>query len=128
MNPHIFAIYFWWHYGPGLKGLIQVWKNFLLFGWHYFSVGLLLSTLFSPWHRISSSRGRGFDIGRWSRAFSEDLIARILGAIVRSIVIILGLFFESIVLAVGAGLVFIWLTMPGLVPLAIFTSLLLVFS
>ncbi len=123
MTPQIFAIYFYWHYGPGFKGLLRIWKNFLLFGYNYFSIGLLLNTLFSPWHRISSSYGRGFDAAVWTRVFMENMISRTLGAIVRSIVISIGLTAEMIILTIGAGLVVIWILLPLAVPVAIITSL-----
>lgn len=128
MTPHIFAIYFFWHYGPGLKGLLKIWKNFLLFGWHYFSIGILLNSLFEPWHRISSSYGRGFDIGRWSRAFADNMITRTLGAIMRSVVISVGLVFEAVILVTGAGITLVWLSFPIATPLAILVSLSLIAS
>jgi len=123
MTPQIFAIYFYWHYGPGFKGLLRIWKNFVLFGYNYFSIGILLNTLFSPWHRISSSYGRGFDPMVWTRVFMENMITRLIGAVVRSVVISIGLVVEVFILSIGASLVVIWIFLPLVVPVAIITSL-----
>ena len=126
MNPSIFAIYLYWHYGAGFKGLLRIWKNFLLFAFHFFSLLPLLQTLFSPWHRLTSSYGRGFDPVVWIRAFTENMISRILGAIVRSMVISMGLLAELFTLAVGTGVVLLWVTLPLAVPLLFVEALALI--
>lgn len=112
MNPPIFIIYLYWHYGAGLRGLFRIWKNFLLFSFHFFSLIPLLQTLFSPWHRLTSSYGRGFDPKVWARALTENMISRVLGAIVRSMIISIGLVAELGTLGIGAFLIFLWVTLP----------------
>lgn len=127
MTPQIFAIYFYWHYGQGLKDLLRIWKNFLLFGNNFFSVVILLNSLFAPWKRIATSYGRGFDPAVWARAFAENMIMRGLGAVIRSIVISIGLIAELIIFVAGFSLVIIWILMPVAVPMAILTALSLIF-
>ena len=126
MNPPIFAIYLYWHYGAGLKGLFRIWKNFLLFSFHFFSLLPLLQTLFSPWHRLTSSYGRGFDPMVWTRAFIENMISRILGAIVRSAVISMGILAELFIFIAGALLVLLWLILPLAAPLLFISALALI--
>ena len=55
----------------------------------YFSLDLLLRTLFSPFRQISAGSVRG-PIGVQLRALVDNLISRIIGGIVRTIVIVIG--------------------------------------
>ena len=71
--------------------IISGWKNFLFFGLNYFSISLFLRTFFSHWKRYSWSYGRGFDIGRYFNVLVSNLISRILGAIARTILILIGI-------------------------------------
>jgi hypothetical protein len=81
----IFELLSWW-YGPG-------WKQALhrIFKWatdteRAFSAGLLLRTLFAPWRRIISAGGRSLDAK--IRDALDNLVSRLVGACVRSFVLI----------------------------------------
>ena len=52
------GVYFWW-YSTGWKKLIERVRESLLNVYDYFSLGLLLKTLFAPWRQISAGRVRG---------------------------------------------------------------------
>ena len=83
---------------------------------NYFSVLLLFATLFSPWHRIVESYGRGFDPRVFFSTLAGNIISRILGAIVRSFVIITGLAITLLAALFGLLLTALWVVLPLLIP------------
>jgi hypothetical protein len=112
----------WW-YGRGWRGQFARVRDRLAQTAEFFSIGQLLKTLFSPFRQISAGRTDG-SIGVILRAFFDQLISRIIGAIVRLFTIMIGViilifqaFYEAIILIV-------WLFLPvfpvvGLVMMAI---------
>jgi len=104
-----------WHYRTGLSGLVNIWKNYLEFFYHYFSILVLLSTLFSPYKRIFKvKQGSGFSFQEWFDRTSYNLLSRIMGAIIRSLVIITGLFCVIAVGVLGIILIVVWFIGIGL--------------
>ncbi|TFG35147.1 MAG: hypothetical protein E4H47_02125, partial [Parcubacteria group bacterium] len=85
-----------WHFYEVPREILIIWRHFLLFNLNYFSIPLLLKTFFSPWRRYRESYSRGFDIGRFLETFFANLIYCTLGAIMRSFLIIIGLFSEAL--------------------------------
>lgn len=78
----------WW-YG---RGWAQQWKQIadrFAATIEFFSIGQLAATLFSPFRQISASGGDG-SFGGAMRAFVDQLISRIIGAIVRFFTILIG--------------------------------------
>jgi len=109
---NIFFQWFSWHFLDMPKGVLAAWKNFLLFNLNYFSIPLLLKTFFAPWRRYKVPKGKGFDFGRYFEALFSNLIFRFLGASIRSIFIIFGLFVEAIVVVLGVFAFFVWIFLP----------------
>jgi ATP-dependent Clp protease ATP-binding subunit ClpC len=84
--------YIAWHYGTGLQGVITLWKNFLEFFYHYFSIPTLLTTLLAPYKRIYKvKQSAGFSFQELFDRTSYNLISRFMGAIIRSAVILAGI-------------------------------------
>ncbi|MFH1582415.1 MAG: hypothetical protein ABIA08_01505 [bacterium] len=110
----LFQLIIWWLIETPSK-IILAWKNFLLFNLNYFSVVLLLKTLFSPWRRYKSSYGGGFNIGKYIESFISNLIFRFLGAIFRSVLIIAGLVVEAFMLVVGFFILASWMIFPFII-------------
>ena len=77
--------------------------------YHLFSIPYLLKTLFEPWNRdISGSTGQ--DIRGQFESFINNLIARVMGFIVRTATIIAGiivLFFSIILLFIFLRLIYL---------------------
>lgn len=105
--------YLIWQFFDAPKNILLVWKNFLSFNLNYFSVPQLLKTFFSPWKRYRVSYGKGFDVGRYLEAFISNLIFRILGAIMRSFLIIFGLVAEVFIIIIGLIVFFGWILLPA---------------
>jgi len=81
-----------WHYGTGLQGVIRLWKNFLEFVYHYFSIPTLLATLLTPFKRIYKvKQGLGFSFQEWVDRTTYNLLSCVMGAIIRCAVITAGM-------------------------------------
>ena len=104
-----------WYFFTMPKKIIEVWKNFLKFGLYYFSVPLLLTTLFSYWHKYKwSYPSKGFDLGKILEAAFSNLISRVLGFIIRVPIIILGTVFDIFIFLAGFLFLFVWFFLPVL--------------
>ncbi len=117
---NILFLYFQWHFIDGPRAIWKGWKDCLRFNLDYWSVPLLLKTLFSHWRRYRSSYGRGFDPGRWFNAFIFNAMSRMLGALARSILIFVGLITEFFVFCAGVAVFLIWILLPFLVIFGIY--------
>lgn len=111
---NIFLQWLSWHFFDVPRSILIAWKNFLRFNLNYFSIPLLLKTLFSPWRRYQFTYGKGFDIGRYFTVFFSNLIFRLLGAVMRGFLIIIGLLVEVLIIFAGIILFFGWLVLPAL--------------
>jgi len=118
------AIVFWrWYYGEAVKDVLTGWRNYIIFSLNYFSIPLLLRTLFSPWRRDITKKPRGLDVQRIFEYVAFNSISRGLGFLVRFFTIIAGIIFSLVVVISGFVFFVIWLILPfaiaGLLILAI---------
>jgi hypothetical protein len=104
--------WFYWHFKEVPEEIIGVWKNFLKFNLEYFSIPLLIKTFFYPWHRYEMFYGRSFEIGRYFETLFSNLIFRILGALMRSVLIFVGLLAQIFIFFVGVIIFISWLLLP----------------
>jgi len=112
MGQNIFIQYLQWQFFDASKSILGGWQNCLKFNLNYWSVPLLLRTWFSHWRRYKYSYGRGFNLKRYFEAFTFNMISRILGGLMRSILIVLGIFTEMVVFIFGAIVFLIWIILP----------------
>lgn len=127
MQSLLLLSYLKWHYLQAPRVILGGWGNVLWFNFNYFSVLLLLKTFFSPWRRITWDYGRGFDLGRYLFTFGSNLVSRILGAVMRSFLIVAGIGVEFVLLFCGGFLVLFWLTLPAIIGIAFFYGIFLLF-
>ncbi len=118
--PAAFAV---WFAVVAPKNLLKIWINFLHANLHYFAIGLLLRTLFSPWHKDTTGYGRGFDLGRYSQVFIMNLVSRGVGFVVRLTTILFGLVSEILFFLIGLLLLIFWFLSPAILLIAIFVGL-----
>lgn len=78
----------WW-YGDGWRQRTVIIRERIAATSDFFSIDLLLRTFFSPFRQISAGGVDG-PIGVKVRAFFDRLISRVIGSIVRSIIIVIG--------------------------------------
>ncbi len=108
-----------WQFFDMPKAILKAWKNFLLFNLNYFSVPILLKTFFSHWRRYHYSYGRIFEAWRNIETFVFNMMSRIIGAILRTVFIILGLFIEVLIILGGTVIFLGWLVLPFLLILGL---------
>ncbi len=112
MSQNVIIQYFVWHFHDMPKELGRAWKNYLHFYLSFFSVVALIRTLFAPWHSYQWDYGRGFSFSRYAETFISNTFARFLGAIIRSVLIIVGLIFEIFIFVIGAIVFLTWILLP----------------
>lgn len=84
--------FFLWYYTIGILSIASIATGYVRYVLHRFNVAGLSRTLISPWKRdISFNTWRGFHPVLFAQALLNNIITRILGAIVRSVVLIWGL-------------------------------------
>ena len=79
----------------------------------YFSVDLLAKTLFSPFRQISAGRVNG-PLGVQLRAFADRLISRMIGAMIRTVLLIAGMVAIALTALVGMIILVLWAFVPVL--------------
>ena len=109
---NIFIKYLYWQLILTPKKVLLILKNYLSFGFDFFSIKETLRSLFSPWRRYLWDYGRGFDIARYLEVFLSNIITRTIGFIMRLFLIIFFIAYELIVLALGIILFFISIIYP----------------
>lgn len=117
-----------WHYSRGIHDTVVLWSNIIWFLSHFFSLSLLISTLFSPWKRLQEKRKAGFDIEDVLSVFLVNILMRILGFLFRITLITLGLLFLTLALLAMVLHLAIWILFPILVPALIYYGSVLLFT
>ena len=119
--------YFFWHYTRAFKEIWGIWMNYLWFFNHFFSIPLLFRTLFSPWQRITEEYKKGLDIEDWAESFIVNVLMRIVGAVMRLVVICVGVLFLLITFIIGVLIFVVWPLFPLVVIFLIARGLLFFF-
>lgn len=101
----------WW-YGAGWRGRGIRLREKLASSMDYFSIDLLLRTFFSPFRQISAGKAGG-SLNDQMRAFADRLISRAIGAMIRLVMILVGLLAIMLHSVLGVILLVLW----GIVPL-----------
>lgn len=116
-----------WQFFDVPKAILKGWQNFLLFNLNYFSVPTLLKTLFSHWRRYRYPYGRAFEIWKNFETFVFNMMSRIIGAILRTIFIIIGLLLEIFIILIGITIFLGWLILPFLLIFGLIFGVKLIF-
>ncbi len=100
----------WW-YGAGWWQRIVAVKERIAGLYDYFSIDLLLKTLFAPFRQISAGGVRG-PLSVQLQAWFDRLISRIIGAVVRIGVIVIGSLALLLGAFVGLTMIIVWPLIP----------------
>ena len=102
-----------WHYTIGLKFYSERYISALFSIIHYFSLPLLIPTLFAPWKRlIVVSKRPGFRFLEYLEEASFNFVSRFIGAAVRMVLFITGLLLLLFVAIAGVLGYIPWLLLP----------------
>ncbi len=104
--------YFAWHYGRAFADMFHVWMNFLRFVFNFFSLSVLVKTLFDPWKRMGEAYPKGFDIVGIASTFLINMLMRFVGVMMRLIVIGIGLSLALAVFIIGLLAGILWALLP----------------
>lgn len=103
-----------WYY-QSFKTCLKAWGNFVVFAFNLFSVPLLLKTLFAPWRRMEIiEQAPGFALDKFFQKLTFNLISRVIGFLVRLMIIFWGLIFALFFFILGFLIALVW---PLLLPL-----------
>ncbi len=104
---NIVILFINWFFIKVPKDIFKGWINFLRFNLYYFSIGLLLRTCFSPWRGFVWKYPRGLSTKHFEVFFS-NVLSRLLGFIMRILLIFIGIIAESIVFLTGIIVILLW--------------------
>lgn len=107
-----FIDYVKWHYTYALLNIFRLAKEFIRFFLNLFSVRLFLHTLFTPIFSIPVNDDDSNYIGDMIAGFVGGTLIRLIGAIFRLSLIILGLFFSFLTFSIATFIFILWLFMP----------------
>ena len=104
-----------WHFYEMPRLIVFIWKDYLWFGSYFFSVPLLLATLFSPWRRYQWRYPKGFDIGEFFSSLVSNLFSRLIGACMRIVLVVFGIISQGIIFLIGLSIIIFWILLPFIV-------------
>ncbi len=120
--------YILWHYTTAFSEILHVWKNLLWFTYNFFSLPQMFKSYFSPWKRMTEERGNTFNFEDLAGFIIINLISRIIGMILRTIIISVGLLaILVLILAIIITYIF-WIFAPILLVACLYYGLVLIFS
>lgn len=114
--------YIIWHYTKAWSDMVRVVGNYLWFVNNFFSIKLLLGTLFSPWRRLAISGGKGKEDSFFG-ALAVNTLMRLVGFGIRAITIVAGAMTFLLVGVISCLAAFVWLIFPGVVFFLFFAGL-----
>ena len=104
--------YLLWHYSRAFLEIFHVWLNLLGFVIQYFSIPQLIRSWFAPWKRMTEGRGETFNLEDLAGFVIINIISRIIGTILRTIIIFIGLV-SLLITILGGFLVYVfWVVAP----------------
>ena len=102
--------YFVWHFWAIPRQILRQTDSLLQFYSHYFAAGLLLKTLFVPWHLIVDiKKTRGLDIEHEVSKLFFNFISSIIGLILRSAVLVMWVAVSLPTTIVGMIFALLWI-------------------
>lgn len=112
-----------WHFTKGFFSLAVHSKNFLWFLYHFFSIDILFSTLFSPWKREGEGYKKGFSIENFFEVFAVNTLMRIVGFFIRAATIVVGFLCMLASSVASIFLLLLWIGAPFLIPFVFISGL-----
>ncbi len=106
----IFSFIYWYLLKVPLK-ILKTSKNYIRFGFYYFSTPKLIKTFFSPWRKYKWEYG-SFDFKKYLHIFASNLVSRGLGLIMRFFLIIISFIYEIFIILLSIIFLTLWFLLP----------------
>ncbi len=108
--------YLLWHYSAAYLDIIYIARNFLWFFNHFFSIFDILRSLFSPFKRLKEDHVSFIKRpGEFFANLFVNLIMRVVGFVLRTMIIAVALASFVVVILVALGFLLFWTVLPALV-------------
>lgn len=107
----LFVSFFKWWYSDGLSQRARMMRTRLEGVIDYFSIDLLLRTLFQPFRQDSSGHVDG-SLDVKLHAMADNLISRCLGAVIRTVILIFGLIAIVVYALIACLALVVWVLVP----------------
>ncbi|MFA5736854.1 MAG: hypothetical protein WCX70_00605 [Candidatus Paceibacterota bacterium] len=105
--------YFFWHYSIALFRFTLIYRDILFFIKDYFSLSILLKSFFEPWRRMGEAYPEDkFKLKEVLAVFVVNSLMRLVGMIMRSIIIIIGVVSLILIVFLYPILILLWLGLP----------------
>lgn len=101
----------WW-YGAGWKKFGQILINKLTVTEDFFSIDMLLGSIFAPFKQISATSGSGGTLQMKLQAWFDKQFSRLIGAIIRLLLIIVGAGWLLLQMTIDIVLMILWPVLP----------------
>jgi len=111
----LFPRYIQWHYGRAWKDLSSNAASLVFFVGSFFSFTSLFRTLFLPWKRLGETYEKGLDAEKLISTFLVNMITRVLGFVLRSVVIVFGMILLLVSFVVVGIAYVVWAVVPLLI-------------
>lgn len=109
----------WWYSGGWLE-LIRHLGESIRGTADFFSMGLMLKTLFMPFRQIAAGASGSPGLGGMLRDWSDRAVSRVIGFLARTSILIVGAMMILIKLVFSLIMILLWpLVLPGIVTLAV---------
>lgn len=107
--------YVWWHYVLVWLDIARLYIDFIAATANLFSLKILVRTWWLPWRRLGEAYPNHFSPGEYLSTFIINTLMRMVGIIIRSILLVVGV--VACVLVALAGLlgVALWLILPFII-------------
>lgn len=122
---HVLSYYIVWHYTKAWLDFLNIARNFLWFFYNFFSIPLLLKTLFSPWKRLSQDDSHKSSFGE---RLIVDFLMRIAGFFIRFFTVFLGVLSLVGVFIFTLLAALFWLLAPFIVAILLITGIGILFQ
>ena len=103
-----------WFYQRGVTYYLRRWYFLLASIYHYFSIPILVFTMFSPWRKVVIEERTGYNVQKYLSNLVFNLISRSVGAVMRIILLISGIVLLLFAFLGGAAGLVVWLFLPPL--------------
>lgn len=92
--------------------MYRIFGNMVWFLYNFFSIPILLRTLFAPFKRLDEGYKKGLDLGAFFETLIVNMLMRLVGAALRLFLIMIGLVAVAVACIFYLFIFLVWLLAP----------------